>query len=110
MIRFLVFLFALFAVAMLTVSASAGHVPACDDKCIVPATVTVPACDAVSEHATQHKVHARAHRPLLRVVAAPLRLIARTFQTVRTVRHNAIERRQARRAHRRVSGPLHWCR
>ena len=105
------FLLAMLAVAMFAATAAAGHVPACDAaKCIVPATVTAPVCDAVSEHSTCHKVHARAHRPLLRVVAVPLRLIKRTVQVVRNVRHNAIERRQARRAHRRVFGPLLRCR
>jgi len=39
-----------------------------------------------------------AHRPVLRAAAAPLRIVGRVFRGIRTVRHNAIERRQHRRA------------
>ena len=97
------FLIAILVVALVANTAVAA--PA-DAKSIVPATVTVPACDAVSEHSTCHKVHARAHRPLLRVVAAPVRIVARVFQAIAKVRVVAKERRQSRRAHRRVFGPL----
>lgn len=106
--KFICFLIAMPCMALVAATAVAG--PSDGSPCIVPATVTVPVCDAVAEHSTCHTVHARAHRPLARLVAAPFKLIARTVQVVRNVRHNAIERRQARRAHRRVFGPLLRCR
>lgn len=92
----------LVAVVVMTACTPDADAACAADKCVVPSTVTVPACDAVATCHTQHKVHERAHRPLLRVAAAPVRIVARIFKGVRKVVRRGIERRQHRRCARRA--------